>query len=41
MRVAIAGGPAKREALKAAARGGLYNVLVTDSDTAAWLVEHT
>ena len=41
MRVAIAGGPAKREALKAAARGGLYNVLVTDSDTGAWLVEHT
>jgi lsr operon transcriptional repressor len=41
MRVAIAGGPAKREALKAAARGRLYNVLVTDADTAAWLVEHS
>ena len=40
MRVAIAGGPAKREALKAAARGELYNVLVTDSDTAAWLADH-
>ena len=41
MRVAIAGGPSKREALRAAARGELYNVLVTDSDTAAWLADHT
>ena len=40
VRVAVAGGPSKQEALKAAARGGLYNVLVTDSDTAAWLIEH-
>ena len=40
MRVAIAGGKAKREAIIAAARGGLYNILVTDSETATWLTEN-
>ncbi len=40
LRVAIAGGDAKREALRAAARGGLYNILVTDSETAVWLSDN-
>ena len=39
LRVAIAGGDAKREALSAAARGGLFNILVTNSETALWLAD--
>lgn len=41
VRIAIAGGEAKREALKAASAGELFNILVTDVETASWLVEHT
>ena len=40
LRVALAGGEAKREALKAASRAGLFNILVTDSETAMWLADH-
>jgi lsr operon transcriptional repressor len=40
LRVALAAGEDKREALAAAAKGGLYNVLVTDSETATWLVDN-
>lgn len=40
LRIAIAGGEAKREALRAAARGGLTNILVTDMETAVWLTDH-
>jgi lsr operon transcriptional repressor len=40
VRIAIAGGEAKREALAAAARGGLYDILVTDMETATWLADH-
>ena len=40
VRIAIAGGEAKREALKAASAGGLFNILVTDVETASWLVDH-
>ena len=39
-RIAIAGGQSKREALKAASAGGLFNILVTDAETAGWLVDH-
>lgn len=41
LRIAVAGGDAKREALIAAGRGGLFNILVTDSETAIWLADHT
>ena len=40
LRIAIAGGDSKREAILAAAAGGLFNILVTDSETATWLAEH-
>jgi lsr operon transcriptional repressor len=39
VRIAVAGGASKREALKAAAAGNLFNILVTDVETADWLVE--
>jgi DNA-binding transcriptional regulator LsrR (DeoR family) len=38
--VAVAGGPDKREAIRGAMRGRFANVLVTDEDTAAALLEH-
>ena len=41
LRIAIAGGDSKREALLAAASGRLFNMLVTDSETATWLIDHT
>jgi len=41
LRMAIAGGDAKREALVAAAHGDLYNILVTDLETATWLIDNT
>jgi len=41
LRIAVAGGDSKREALLAAATGGLFNILVTDSETATWLAGHT
>jgi dihydroxyacetone kinase-like protein len=41
LRIAVAGGDSKREALLAAATGGLFNILVTDSETATWLADHT
>ena len=37
-RIAIAGGEAKRPAIRAAGIGALYNVLVTDVETGNWLV---
>jgi lsr operon transcriptional repressor len=40
VRIAIAGGQSKREALKAASAGRLFNILVTDVETAGWLVDH-
>lgn len=40
VRVAIAGGQAKREALRAASAGRLFNILVTDVETASWLVDN-
>jgi len=40
VRIAIAGGAAKREALKAASVGNLFNILVTDVETAGWLVDN-
>jgi lsr operon transcriptional repressor len=40
VRIAIAGGATKREALKAAGAGKLFNILVTDVETADWLVEN-
>jgi len=40
VRVAIAGGASKRKALKAAGAGMLFNILVTDVETADWLVEN-
>lgn len=39
LRIAVAGGKAKRHALRAAARGGLFNILATDSETAGWLAD--
>lgn len=39
LRIAVAGGEPKREALLAAAIGGLFNVLVTDAETATWLAD--
>ena len=41
LRLAVVGGRAKHEAVKAAAVGGLYNILVTDAETADWLIEST
>lgn len=37
-RIALAGGPEKHEVIKAALNGGWVNVLITDSDTAAYLI---
>jgi len=39
VRIAVAGGATKREALKAAGAGKLFNILVTDVETADWLAE--
>ena len=36
-RIGVVGGHGKRRAARAAARGGMVNVLVTDVDTATWL----
>jgi len=35
----VAGGEPKREALLTAVIGGLFNVLVTDAETATWLAD--
>lgn len=40
MRVGVAGGAEKRESLRAALRGGWLNVLVTDVESAEWLLAH-
>jgi DNA-binding transcriptional regulator LsrR (DeoR family) len=37
--IGVAGGPQKRQAIRAALRGRLINVLVTDDQTAKWLLE--
>ncbi len=37
--VGVAGGQAKREAIRGALRGGFINVLITDRRTADWLLE--
>ena len=37
--IAAAMGPAKREAIRAALRGGLVNGLITDTETAEFLLE--
>lgn len=39
-RIGVAGGASKHEAILAAVRGGWINVLVTDEDTAKYLIEH-
>lgn len=39
-RLGVGGGPSKYRAVRAALRGGWINVLVTDSTTAQWLLEH-
>lgn len=39
-RLGVGGGPSKYRAVRAALRGGWINVLVTDSITAQWLLEH-
>jgi DNA-binding transcriptional regulator LsrR (DeoR family) len=39
-RLGVAGGPSKYRAIRAALVGGWVNVLVTDSATAHWLLEH-
>ena len=39
-RVGVAGGRSKREALRAALRGGWLTDLITDVDTAEWLVDN-
>lgn len=39
-RLGVAGGPAKRDALAGALRGGFLTALVTDADTARWLLAH-
>jgi len=39
-RIGVAGGKSKHEAILAAVRGGWINVLVTDEDTANYLLEH-
>lgn len=39
-RIGVAGGASKFEAIRAAIRGGWINTLVTDVDTARWLVDH-
>jgi len=38
-RVGIAGGPRKRETIRAAVAGGLVNVLITDLTTARWMLD--
>ena len=40
-RIGIAGGPEKLAAIRAALRGGYVNVLITDLDTAAALLDET
>jgi DNA-binding transcriptional regulator LsrR (DeoR family) len=37
-RIAVTGGPDKREAIRGAMRGRFANVLVTDEDTATFLI---
>jgi len=37
--IAIAGGPNKKAAIKSALNGGLFNVLVTDQETAQFLLQ--
>lgn len=37
-RLGVAGGPSKRRAIRAALRGGWINMVVTDSNTAQWLL---
>ena len=37
--IAVAGGEAKRNAIKAALRGNYVNILITDEDTAKWLLK--
>lgn len=39
-RIGVAGGASKYEPIRAALRGGWLNTLVTDVDTAEWLVAH-
>jgi lsr operon transcriptional repressor len=38
-RIGVAGGTRKREAILAAVRGGLVNVIVTDVETGRWLAD--
>ncbi len=39
-RLGVAGGPSKYRAIRAALIGGWINILVTDSVTAQWLLQH-
>ena len=39
-RIGVAGGPSKYQAIRAALLGGWITLLVTDADTAQWLVAH-
>ncbi len=39
-RLGVGGGPSKHRAVRAALCGGWINILVTDSTTAQWLLEH-
>ena len=39
-RLGVGGGPSKYRAVRAALRGGWINVIVTDSTTAQWLLDH-